>query len=57
MSKINNMTDCLNLIDNAIVRTKYFVNIDQLEEIHNFLINMTEMKFIENMIVISNVLK
>ena len=57
MSKINSVTDCLNLIDSGIVRTKYFVNIEQLEEIHNFLINMSEMKFIENMIVISNVLK
>ena len=57
MNKINSLTDCLNLIDTAIVKTKYFVNIEQLEEIHNFLINMSEMKFIENMIVILNVLK
>ena len=57
MSKINSVTDCLNLIDTSIVKTKYFVNIEQLEEIHNFLINMSEMKFIENMIVILNVLK
>ena len=40
-----------------MIHTKYFVNIEQLEEIHNFLINMSEMKFIENMIGISNVLK
>ena len=40
-----------------MIHTKYFVNIEQLEEIHNFLINMSEMKFIENMIVILNVLK
>ena len=57
MSKINSITDCLNLIDTSIVKTKYFVNIEQLEEIHNFLINMSEMKYIENMIVISKVLK
>ena len=57
MNKINSVTDCLNLIDTAIVKTKYFVNIEQLEEIHNFLINMSERKFIENMIVILNVLK
>ena len=57
MNKINSLTDCLNLIDTAIVKTKYFVNLEQLEEIHNFLINMSEMKFIENMIVILNVLK
>ena len=57
MNKINSMTDCLNLIDTSIVKTKYFVNIEQLEEIHNFLVNMSEMKFIENMIVILNVLK
>ena len=57
MNKIKNLTDCLNLIDTAVVKTKYFVNIEQLEEIHNFLINMSEMKFIENMIVILNVLK
>ena len=57
MNKINSVTDCLNLIDTSIVKTKYFVNIEQLEEIHNFLINMSEMKFIENMIVILNVLK
>ena len=57
MNKINSMTDCLNLIDTSIVKTKYFVNIEQLEEIHNFIKNMSEMKFIENMIVILNVLK
>ena len=57
MNKINSISDCLNLIDKSIVQGKYFVNIEQLEEIHNFLINMSEMKFIENMIVISNVLK
>ena len=57
MSKINSVTDCLNLIDSSIIHTKYFVNIEQLEEIHNFLINMSEMKFIENMIVIKIVLK
>ena len=51
------MTDCLNMLDTNIVQTKYFGNIEQLEEIHNFLINMSEMKFIENMIVILNVLK
>ena len=57
MNKFDSVTDCLNLIDTSIVQTKYFVNIEQLEEIHNFLINMSEMKFIENMIVILNVLK
>ena len=57
MNKINSYSDCLNLIDNSMVDTKYFVNIEQLEEIHNFLINMSEMKFIEIMIVILNVLK
>ena len=57
MNKNNSLTDCLNLTDTAIVKTKYFVNLEQLEEIHNFLINMSEMKFIENMIVILNVLK
>ena len=57
MSKINSVTDCLNLIDNSMIHTKYFINIEQLEGIHNFLINISEMKFIENMIVISNVLK
>ena len=57
MNKINSISDCLNIIDNGVVQTKYFVNIEQLEEIHNFIINMTEMKYIENMIVISNVLK
>ena len=57
MNKINSITDCLNLIDTSIVKTQYFVNIEQLEEMHNFLINMSEMKSIENMIVISNVLK
>ena len=57
MKKINTISECLNLIDTSIVQTKYFVNIEQLEEIHNFLINMSEMKFIENMLVILNVLK
>ena len=57
MNKINSISECLNLIDTSIVKTQYFVNIEQLEEIHNFLVNMSEMKFIENMIVISNVLK
>ena len=57
MNKINSITDCLNLIDTSIVKTQYFVYIEQLEEIHNFLINMSEMKFIENMIVKKNVLK
>ena len=57
MNKINSISDCLNLIDTGVVKTKYFVNIEQLEEIHNFLINMSEMKFIENMLVILNVLK
>ena len=57
MNKINSMTDCLNLIDTAIVKTKFFINIEQLEEVHNFLMNLTEMKFIENMIVMLNVLK
>ena len=57
MSKINSVTDCLNLIHSSMIHTKYFVNIEQLEGIHSFLINMSEMKFIENMIVISNVLK
>ena len=57
MSKINIVRDCLNLIDNSMIHTKYFINIEQLEGIRNFLINIFEMKFIENMIVISNVLK
>ena len=57
MNKINSISDCLNLIDSSLVHTKYFVNKEQLEEIHNFLINMSEMKFIENMIVILKVLK
>ena len=57
MNKINSVTDCLILIDTSIVKTTYFVNIEQLEEIHNFLINMSEMKFIENMLVILDVLK
>ena len=57
MSKINSVTDCLNLIDSSMTHTNYFVNVEHLEEKHNFLINMSEMKFIENMIVISNVLK
>ena len=57
MNEINTLTDCLNLIDTSIVQITYLINIDQLEEIHNFLINLFEMKFIENTIVISNVLK
>ena len=57
MNKINSVTDCLNLIDTSIVKTPYFLSIEKLEEIHNFLINMSEMKFIENMIVILIVLK
>ena len=57
MNKINSMTDCLILIDTSIVQTTYFISIEQLEKIHNFLFNMSEMKFIENMIVILNVLK
>ena len=57
MNKINSVTHCLNLIDNSMIHTKYFVNIEQLEEIHNFLINMSEMKVMENVIVISNILK
>ena len=57
MNKINSVTDCLDLIDTSIVKTKFFVSIELLEEIHNFLMNLSEMKFIENMIVISNVIK
>ena len=57
MNKINTVTDCLNIIDMSIVQTTYFISIEKLEEIHNFLKNMSEMKFIENMIVISTVLK
>ena len=57
MNKINSVTDCLDLIDTSIVKTKFFVSLELLEEIHNFLMNLSEMKFIENMIVISNVLK
>ena len=57
MNKINSISDCLNIIDNGVVHSKYFINIEELEEIHNFLINMSEKKFIENMIVILNVLK
>ena len=57
MNKINSVTDCLNLTDTSIVQTPYFIGIEQLEEIHNFLINMYEKKFIENMIVILKVLK
>ena len=57
MNKINSVTDCLNLIDTSIVKTPYFVSIEKLEEIHNFLINMSDMKFIENMIAILKVLK
>ena len=41
----------------SIVQTTFFVSIEKLEEIHNFLINMSEMKFIGNMIAISTVLK
>ena len=55
MNKINTVTDCLNIIDMSIVQTTYFISIEKLEELHNFLINMSEMKFIENMIVISTV--
>ena len=51
------MTDCLNVVDMAIIQTTYFVSIEKLEEIHNFFINMFEMKFIENVIVVSTVLK
>ena len=36
MSKINSITDCLNLIDTSIVKTKYFVNIEQLEKYKTF---------------------
>ena len=57
MNKINTVTDCLNIIDMSIVQNTYFISIENLEEIHNFLLNMSEMKFIENMIVISTVLK
>ena len=57
MTKINTVTDCLNIIDMSIVQTTYIISIEKLEEIHNFLINMSEIKFIENMIVISTVLK
>ena len=57
MNKINSVTDCLNLIDTSIVKTPYFVSIEKLEEIQNFLINMSDMKFIENMIAILKVLK
>ena len=57
MNKNNSISDCLNSLNTSIVKTKYFVNIEQLEEIHNFLINMSEMKFIENMLVILDVLK
>ena len=57
MNKINSLTDCLNLIDTSIVKCPYFMNIEKLEKIHNFLINIPETKFIENMIVILNVLK
>ena len=57
MNKVNTVTDCLNIIDTSIVQTTYFISIEKLEEIHNFLINMSEMKFIENMFVISTVLK
>ena len=57
MNKINTVTDCLNIINMNIVQTTYFISIEKLEEIHNFLINMSEMKFIENIIVISTVLK
>ena len=57
MNKINTVTDCLNIINMSIVQPIYFISIEKLEEIHNFLINMSEMKFIENMIVLSTVLK
>ena len=42
MNKINSITDRLNLIDNSMIHTKYFVNIEQLEEIYNFSINMSD---------------
>ena len=57
MNRINTVTDCLNIIDISIVQTTYFISIEKLEEIHNFLRNMSEMKFIKNMVVISTVLK
>ena len=57
MNKIITVTDCLNIIDMSIVQTTHFIIIEKLEEIHNFVINMSEMKFIENIVVISTVLK
>ena len=57
MSRIITVTDCLNIFDLSIVQTTYFISIEKSEEIHNFLINVFEMKFIEIMIVISTVLK
>ena len=57
MNRINTVTDCLNIIDMSIVQTTYIISIEKLEGIHNFLINKSEMKFIENMIVISTVLE
>ena len=57
MNKVNTVTDCLNIIDMSIVQNTYFLSIEKLEEIHNFLINMSEMKLIRYMIVISAVLK
>ena len=57
MNEVNSIKDCLDLVAKAIVQTTYFISIQQLEQIHNFLINMPSIKFIENMIVISNVLK
>ena len=57
MNKVNSVTDCLKVIDSSMIHTKYFVSIEHLEEIHNFLINMSAMEFLEKMIVISNVLK
>ena len=57
MNKIITVRDCLKIIAMSIVQTTYFISIEKLEEIHNFLINMSEMKIIENLIVISTVLK
>ena len=57
MNKIITATDCSNIVDMSIVQTTYFICIEELEEIHNFLKYMSEMKYIENMNVISTVLK
>ena len=57
MNKINTVTECLNIFDMSVLETTYFIIIEKLEEIHNFLINMSDLKFIENMIVISTVFK